>query len=210
MSILNDIETKKMIKENKIIIDPYFDDFQGSNCYYCHLGNKYYKSKQAEKPIDIENIDDVKQYFELFENQEEIIIKPGEFILTETFEYLGADNSHIIRLYNTTTLARWGIYHAGLGFVNAGCGYEEPIKLTLELVNLSQNELRLKCTNINDKTIDYGTEVLKICVVPLSSEAEEGYNGIYNRDKLVTLPKVKKYNNIYRIDENSCQYKKEG
>ena len=160
MSILNDIETKKMIKDNKIIIDPYFEEFQGPNCYYCHLGNKYYKSKKVNKTIDIEHIEDVKQCFELFENQEKIIIKPGEFILTETFEYLGADNSHIIRLYNTTTLARWGIYHAGLGFVNAGCGYKEPIKLTLELVNLSQNVLRLKCTNIKDKTIDYGTEVL--------------------------------------------------
>lgn len=210
MSILNDIETKKMIKDNKIIIDPYFEEFQGPNCYYCHLGNKYYKSKKVNKTIDIEHIEDVKQCFELFENQEEIIIKPGEFILTETFEYLGADNSHIIRLYNTTTLARWGIYHAGLGFVNAGCGYKEPIKLTLELVNLSQNVLRLKCTNIKDKNIDYGTEVLKICVVPLSGEAEEGYSGIYNRDKLVTLPKTKKYNNIYKIDENSWQYKKEG
>ena len=210
MSILNDIETKKMIKENKIIIDPYFDDFQGPNCYYCHLGNKYYKSKKTNKIIDIEHFEDVKQCFELFENQKEIIIKPGEFILTETFEYLGADNSHIIRLYNTTTLARWGIYHAGLGFVNAGCGYKKPIKLTLELVNLSQNELRLKCTNINDKTIDYGTEVLKICVVPLSSEAEEGYGGIYNGDQSVALPKLKENKKTYIIDEDSWQYKKEG
>lgn len=210
MSILNDIETKKMIKEKQIIIDPYFEDFQGPNCYYCHLGNKYYKSKQVKNIIDIENLDDAKQYFELFENQDEIILKPGEFILTETFEYLGVDKAHIIRLYNTTTLARWGIYHAGLGFVNAGCGYKEPIKITLELINLSKNELRLKCTNIKDKIIDYGTEVLKICIVPLSSEAEEGYKGIYNGDKLVTLPKFKKYNNIYKIDTNSWQSKKEG
>ena len=208
MSVLNDVEIKKLVKERKIIIDPYFEDFQGPNNYYCHLGNKYYKSKKTDKIIDIENLDDVNNCFELFENQNEIILKPGEFILTETFEYLGADNSHIIRLYNTTTLARWGIYHAGLGFVNAGCGYKEPIKLTLELVNLSKNEIKLKCSNIKDGEINYGTEVLKICVVPLSNEAENGYNGIYNGDKSVTLPKMKKYDKKYKIDEKSLYNKK--
>lgn len=208
MSIANDIETKKLIKENKIIIDSYFDDFQGPNCYYCHLGNKYYKNKKSEKIIDINKINDANEYFKVFENQDEIILKPGEFILTETFEYLGSDNAHIIRLYNTTTLARWGIYHAGLGFVNAGCGYNDPIKLTLELVNLSKNDLKLKCTNIKDGIIDYGTEVIKICVVPLSEQAESGYNGIYNGDKSVTLPKVKKCEKIYRLDNNSLYNKK--
>lgn len=203
MSVANDLETKKLVKENKIIIDPYFEDFQGPNCYYCHLGNRYYKSKKSNEIIDISKTCDTNQYFELFENQNEIILKPGEFILTETFEYLGADNSHIIRLYNTTTLARWGIYHAGLGFVNAGCGDKNPIKLTLELVNLSKNDLRLKCTNIRNGIIDYGTEVLKICVVPLSAEAGMGYRGMYNGDKSVTLPKIKKYENEYRIDNNS-------
>lgn len=210
MSVLNDVEIKRMIREKKIIIDPYFEDFQGPNSYYCHLGNKYYKSKKVDNLIDIEKLNDINNCFELFENQDDIILKPGEFILTETFEYLGADNAHIIRLYNTTTLARLGIYHAGLGFINAGCGYKEPIKLTLELVNLSQNEIRLKCSNVKNGEINYGTEVLKICVVPLCNEAENGYSGIYNEDKSVTLPKEKKYFKKYKIDSKSLYSKKEG
>ncbi len=208
MSVANDIETKKLIEKNNITIDPYFDDFQGPNCYYCHLGNKYYKNRRSDEFIDINEVSDTSKYFELFENQDEIILKPGEFVLTETFEYLGADDAHIIRLYNTTTLARWGIYHAGLGFVNAGCGYKNPIKLTLELVNLSKNNLKLKCTNIKDGIIDYGTEVIKICIVPLSGQAKNGYNGIYNGDKSVTLPKIKKYEKLYRLADNSLHNKK--
>lgn len=198
MSIASDVDIKKMITKNELTIDPYFEDFQGPNCYYCHLGNRFYKSKKKSELVNIDVINDASQYFEFFENQEKIILKPKEFILTETFEYLGVNKSHIIRLYNTTTLARWGIYHAGLGFVNAGCGENTPVKLTLELINLSKNKLELKCTNVKNKIIDYGSEVLKICIVPLSKQAKMGYVGMYGTDRSVNLPKTKKHQNEYK------------
>ena len=91
---------------------------------------------------------------------------------------------------------------------------EKDTNKIIGYVFLYQEDSRSKSVNIFIEKSHwgkgYGTEVLKICVVPLSSEAEEGYSGIYNGDKLVTLPKTKKYNNIYKIDENSWQYKKEG
>lgn len=187
--ILNSKDVKQLIADKQLIIDPFLEEFQGPNCYYCHLGNKCYIPKKLEKVIDIDNETDFSKYFELQENLSNIMLKPNEFILTETFEYLGINEKHIIRFFNPTTTARWGIYHAGLGFVNAGCGFPNPVKPTLELVNLGKNPIKLNCSTIKDGKVIFGTEILKIYIAPLTKGASQIYDGVYGLDKGVALPK---------------------
>ena len=203
--ILNSTDVKELIRTNQLIIDPFIDEFQGPNCYYCHLGNRFYIPKKINKIIDIENISDFSECFELHENAESIILNPNEFILTETFEFLGVNKNHIIRFFNPTTTARWGIYHAGLGFVNAGCGYPSPMKPTLELINLGKNPLKLTCSSIQNGKVIFGTEILKIYVTPLSEGASQSYTGVYGSDQGVTLPKKnsRKLENPYILPKNS-------
>lgn len=191
MSILSDKDIKDAINKKNIIIEPFYADFLNSDCYYCHLGNKFYIPKKQNQIIDISDPDlNASDYFDYVE-KEEIILDPGEFILGETYEKLGSNTENMIRLYNTTSLARWGIFHAGLGFVNAGCGFQDPIKLTVELCNMFPYPIRLRSTIEQGDTIIFGTEILKICIVPLSSKADNSYLGKYGKDKMVTLSKAK-------------------
>lgn len=198
MSIFSDIQVKKMVLDKKIIIDPYFEVFQGPNCYHCHLGNKfkrinkkYIESKFVFDPLE-EAPDDLYQEFE---TNEEYVLAPGEFILGETFEYFGTDANYVIRLLNSSSIARVGISQAALGMINAGCGITKPIKLTLELVNNAQIPIKMRTTKINkDGKIFWGTEVLKVVVEKMDSKPEHPYDewkfGVYSRDEKVTGTKM--------------------
>ena len=156
----------------------------------------------------LDNTKDFSKYFDSYENLSNIVLNPNEFILTETFEYLGIDEKHIIRFFNPTTTARWGIYHAGLGFVNAGCGHLSPIKPTLELINLGKDPIKLTCSTIKNNKVTFGTEILKIYITPLTDGAIETYKGVYGLDKGVALPKEnsRKLEIPYELSESSFHY----
>jgi len=186
---------KEHIKSGHIKIDPYIDKFQGPNLYYCHLGNNLL-IPQAGKLADTKKIS--KFLYKKKKINEFYDLKPGEFILAETFETFMTDKSHVIKLHNSSSLARLGVLHCALGMINPGCGMKSPIRLTLELTNTSPFVVRLYPTTINIDTgavLNFGTEVLKVAVSSHSEVAipyEKWQGAIYGSDKVVTGSRIDK------------------
>jgi deoxycytidine triphosphate deaminase len=184
---------REHIQKGHIKIEPYIEQFQGPNMYYCHLGSAILKP-QAGKIADTRNISDdlyerseIKNYYDL---------KPDEFILAETFETFMTDNSHIIRLFNSSSLARLGIVQCAVGMINPGCGITVPHRLTLELSNTGPFTVRLYPTIVSDQTGELkhaGTEVLKVAVMD-HKEVEVAYEqwggAIHAYDKEVAGTKI--------------------
>ena len=124
------------------------------------------------------------------------------FILAETFESFSTGDGHIIRLFNSSSLARLGVSHCATGMVNPGCGKNGPIKLTLELVNNSPFTIILQPTIISKNKIKtLGTEVLKVGVLKIGKKVKKSYSdwsgALYGEDKEVKLSWMhKRYDNL--------------
>lgn len=158
---LNSLSFKQLIDSSAVAIIPYDKKFQGPNLYYCHLGGRVLVPRSGladtrDLAQDLYEHKEIGEYYDL---------KPGEFILAETFEEFSTDTSHAIRLFNSSSLARLGVSHCAQGMINPGCGVKQPIRLTLELVNNSNFTVRLYPTKRNKNNIKWGTEVLKIAIV---------------------------------------------
>ena len=198
MSLFSDHQVKDLVTKRKIIIDPYFDVFQGPNCYHCHLGNRFKKInlKYVNNGLVFDPLEKVpNDFYQEVVVDNEYVINPGEFVLGETFEYFGTDSNHVIKLLNSSSIARVGISQAALGMINAGCGMKSPIKLTLELINNAPLPIRLKPTIINgDGLIIWGTEVLKIVIEQMNSTPDKPYDewkyGVYSVDNKVAGTKM--------------------
>jgi len=195
MAILADKQIRKMVEKKELIIDPFFPDLLGPNLYYCHLGNKFLRPKSGVSVFDPLTMES-KNIFEEIKTDEAIVLEPQGFILAETFEFLGVDSKHIVKLMNSSSLARCGVSHAAVGMINAGCGMKKPIKLTLELVNNSPFGVVLTPTVVReDGKINWGTEVLKIAVMTMDEEPENAYDNwkhaVYNVDQKPSGSKMK-------------------
>jgi len=155
---------QECINQGGVKIEPYVEQFQGPNLYYCHLGTNLL-IPQAGKLADTKNL--AKDLYIKKEIKDFYDLQPGEFVLAETFETFMTDKSHIIRLFNSSSLARLGVVQCAVGMINPGCGMESPIRLTLELTNTSPFTIRLYPTKLNKRSgeiDDIGTEVLKVAV----------------------------------------------
>lgn len=195
MCILPDFLIKDLVEKEEIIIDPYFSIFQGPSCYYCHLGKTFYIPKRKKSFLDPLDSSTLKELFKVVHAKDFIIMNPGDFLLAETFEFFGVSKYYAIKLLNSSSLARCGISHAALGMINPGCGFKDPIRLTLELVNNFPRPIKLTPTIVppNGK-IRWGTEVLKISIIKMEAPPKTPYNeweyGVYKYDKSVTGPKM--------------------
>lgn len=181
------------LDKGSVKIEPYIKQFQGPNLYYCHLGSTVL-IPQAGKLADTKNLASelyVRKEIDTFYD-----LQPGEFILAETFETFSTDKSHMIRLFNSSSLARLGVVQCAVGMINPGCGIKTPLRLTLELTNTGPFVIRLYPTKLNDETGEIasaGTEVLKVAVADHDEVevAYEDWNGaIYGSDKEVTGSKI--------------------
>tara|TARA_B100000678_G_scaffold224897_1_gene192597 strand:- start:227 stop:820 length:594 start_codon:yes stop_codon:yes gene_type:complete len=184
---------KEHIAAGHVKIDPYIAKFQGPNLYYCHLGSNVLIPK-AGSLADTKKL--AKDLYEKKEIGDFYDLKPGEFILAETFETFSTDKSHIIRLFNSSSLARLGVVQCAVGMINPGCGIKVPVRLTLELTNTSPFTVRLYPTKLNEKSgevDDFGTEILKVAVAPHHEVdvAYEDWNGsVYGADSGVAGSKI--------------------
>ena len=116
---------------------------------------------------------------------------------------------------NSSSLARVGISHAAVGMINAGCGMEKPVKVTLELINNAPYDIVLKPTIVmSNGSVKWGTEVLKIAVQTMDSKPELPYDkwkfAVYHVDQRPSGPKMKDRflsSDIFILPENSLHRK---
>lgn len=195
MSYLADHQVQTAVKQGKIIIVPYFDYFQGPSCYYCHLGQNFLIPKKNDRPYNPLNKTRPGDYFTRVKTNKPFILEAKSFVLAETFELLGTNTDHTIRLFNSSSLARCGISHLALGMINPGCGYSSPIRLTLELVNNAPYPIELVPTTIiKSGKIKFGTEVIKASIVNMDKKTTQSYETwharLFNQDKKVSGSKM--------------------
>ena len=163
--------------------------------YYCHLGEKLLLPKK-DQLADTRKL--AKDLFEEHIIDEYYDLRPGSFILAELYETLKTDKSHIIRLFNSSSLARLGIVQCAVGMVNPGCGSKKPLRITLELSNVGNFTVRLYPTRVIDGTLIPGTEVLKVAVAThetVSVGYEDWSGALYGNDTLVTASKIDRRHN---------------
>jgi len=187
MSYLPDIKTRDLLGKKEIIIYPYFDNFQGPNCYYCHIGPNFLVPKATKKEFDPLIKNEKDDFFKKELHRDQFILGPHAFVLAESFELFGVDELHAIRLFNSSSLARCGIGHMALGMINPGCGKDDPVRITLELVNNSPFPVKLiPSTIVKDKVV-FGTEVFKVSVLNMESKPQTDYadwkNSVFASDK---------------------------
>lgn len=195
MSVFPDDKVVALVNKGDVIIDPYFDVFQGPNCYHCHLGANFYKPAKGLGLIDPLDKPTIENSFHHIVSRYPIVMNPGDFLLAETFEFLGTSSNQVIKLLNSSSLARVGISQAALGMINAGCGFPNPVRITLELINNNCCPIVLTPTRVKKNgMIIWGTEVLKIAVEKMESRPKVSYgqwtNAAYHNDKTVALSKM--------------------
>lgn len=189
MTLLPDHLIEQCIHTKDLLIDPFFTTFLGPETYYLHLGHRFYRPKLNTPPMHLGSATEsqIRDCFDYFETLGDITLQPHEFLLAETFEYIGVSADYVIQLFNSSTLARFGIHQASTGLVHAGCGMPNPGKITLELYNSSPFTLQLSPTQFAaDGAIQFGTEIMRIVVHPLVSPPRVDYGqwkkGIYGKN----------------------------
>lgn len=97
------------------------------------------------------------------------VLKPGSFILAQTFEKIGISRSLGLLLDGTSTLARFGISVTQTGMiVDTGHGWPNPRRITLEIKNNGVNSVRLH----------YKMKVARVVFFKLDREASFGYDDV--------------------------------
>ncbi|HDM23780.1 hypothetical protein DRO02_01105 [archaeon] len=197
MAILADYEVARLVKKKsgEIIIDPYFDIFQGPNCYYLHLGCRFRRFKEVNHPVNPMDRNSLMDLTEEIISTKPITLKPQEFILAETFEYIGVSKNFMGDIEAVTSVARVGLDQLTAGTLNAGHGYTKPFRLTLELVNHAPYPIVLTPTYVDKNgVIRWGMEIVKIKFIRMTTPPEKPYDewryGVYSGDKKVSETKM--------------------
>jgi deoxycytidine triphosphate deaminase len=193
MSYINSDSVEDLVNKNIISISPYDKKFQGPNMYYCHMGNRLLIPKPGKLADTINLSEDLYDEIKIDNYYD---LKPGEFVLAELFQTLKTDKQHIIRLFNSSSLARLGVVQCAVGMVNPGCGNKKPLRITLELSNTGNFIVRLYPTKKStDGEIKYGTEVLKVAVATHEAVTigyEDWSGSLYANDEKVAGSKIHK------------------
>ncbi len=170
--ILVKSEIERLIEESKLVIDPLFDDSIRENGIDLRIGNEYAIYSLENIPIDLCNIDDARDYFQIVKADGKIVIPPRNFVLLTTVEYVKLPEN-IIGLCNLrSTLARYGL---SIPPTVVDAGFEGT--LTIEVVNNSPNPIILR------------TGMRFLHLVLLKCEGEAKYLGKYLGQRGVRPPK---------------------
>ncbi len=169
---LSDVDIKKAIKEEKIVISPFNENQLQMVSYDVRLSNEF----QVTDRHNIDFVDPAKKKYPKtrtisISDGDEFILHPGENVLGKQIEYIGCDLDHLILLSGKSSLARAGlVVHNTAMLFNPG-HYFYP---TFELVNTSNVPIVLRP----------GMEIAQILFARLTSSAGKGYKdvGRYNKE----------------------------
>lgn len=144
MAILSDVDIKKYLDENKIVIDPITDEKQiQPSSVDLRIGDEFKGFKIVTKPyIDPFDKTDLESYMSSFtvKEGEPFIIHPGEFTLATTYETVKLPDDIVARVEGRSSMGRLGItMHVTAGYIDPG--FEG--KITLEISNIGKMPVAL-------------------------------------------------------------------
>lgn len=137
MAILSDKTIKEYLEEGKIVIDPLKDEQQiQPSSVDMRLGDEFKVFKVIRKPyIDPKDEEDIAEYMEssTVPEGEAFIIRPNEFALATTQEYVKVPDDLVARVEGRSSMGRLGVtMHVTAGYVDPG--FEG--RITLEISNI--------------------------------------------------------------------------
>ncbi|GAB6055984.1 dCTP deaminase [Methanobacterium alkalithermotolerans] len=145
MAILSDIDIKKYLEEELIIIDPLKDperQIQPSSVDL-RIGSEFKGFRIIRKPcIDPMDKSDIESYMESIHIEEggSFIIHPGEFALATTYETVKIPSNLVARVEGRSSMGRLGItMHVTAGYIDPGFWG----KITLEISNIGKMPVAL-------------------------------------------------------------------
>lgn len=161
--ILSDRDIKTHIREGKISIEPFVEEYVQPASVDLHLGDTFLIFDTVNHHIiDVkEPVDGLMRKVTIDEGRP-FIIHPGEFALGMTYETIGVGDDIVGRLEGKSSLGRLGIIiHATAGYLDPG----NKLKLTLELSNIGKLPVKLY----------FRMPIAQMSFSPLSSAAERPY-----------------------------------
>lgn len=142
MSILVDHEIRAEIASGKLILDPYDPALIQPNSYDVRLANTFSWHDGSDEIIDPYQSETVLTSL-VHEELDDVVIKPGAFILGATLERICLPRDIVGQLTGKSSLARLGVMvHVTAGFIDAGFSHP-PAQITLEIVNVGNRPVRL-------------------------------------------------------------------
>lgn len=144
MAILSDVDIKRYLDEERIIIDPLEDEKQiQPSSVDLRIGDEFKGFTIVTKPyIDPFDKTNLESYMHSItvEEGEPFIIHPGEFTLATTHEYVKLPEDIVARVEGRSSIGRLGItMHVTAGYIDPG--FEG--RITLEISNIGKMPVAL-------------------------------------------------------------------
>ena len=168
--ILADRDIKRFIQIGRIKIDPIFEDTIRENGVDLRIGKTFARLKKTDRIFDEES--KIEDFYEIV-NSDEIIIQPHEHILMTTLEHIELSNIIIGFVNLRSTYARLGLSIPPT-IIDAGFKGQ----LTIEVIG---SEFPVK--------LESGQRFLHLIFARTLTPVEKPYNGKYQGQQEVTLPK---------------------
>ena len=170
--ILSDRTIRELIEKGELVIEPYEPSHVQCSSLDLRLGEEiavYREGDCIDVKEEISGIEviKIKDFFE---------IKPKEFLLATTLEYIKLPNYITAFVEGRSSLGRLGLFIENAGWVDAG--FEGQI--TLELFNANKRPIRLY----------KGMRICQLVFAKLDREPEKVYSGKYKGQKGVTPSKI--------------------
>ena len=171
--ILSDRTITRLIKEGKLVVEPFDPKNVQCSSLDLRLGGEIAVYEESGEVIDVkEKIRGVKRKkFEEF-----FIIKPKEFVLATTLEYLKLPENITAFVEGRSSLGRLGLFIENAGWVDAG--FEGQI--TLELYNANSRPIKLY----------KGMRICQLVFAKLDEKPEKVYGGKYKGQRGVTPSRI--------------------
>ncbi|WP_456399752.1 dCTP deaminase [Persephonella sp.] len=174
--ILNDRKIRELIGSKELIIDP-LDDIQiQPSSVDLRLGNDFLVYDENVDILDVKNSELHNSLKKIVVNDEGFVIKPKQFILATTVEYIKLPDYLTAFVEGRSSLGRLGLFIENAGWVDAG--FEGNI--TLEFYNANSRPLK----------IYPGMRICQLVFAKMEEPAEKPYRGKYQGQRGTTASRI--------------------
>jgi len=191
------LATSELIKEidhNKIIDIVSPDDIQGASIDL-RIGEKAKILKQQSSPIDLSKKPNFEEFYENIELSKGIELKAGEFMYSETVEYIKVPKDKAALLLPRSSLARMGLILPSSFYANPG--YEGHLPIVIH--NMSNSSF----------IIPPYYKVMQMLLVELRGEAKQYHQQIdvkFFKESNITPPRTDANIDTDKLLEKLKQY----
>lgn len=166
--VLSDFTLKQMLKSGELVVEPLTPEQIQPASIDLRLGRHFLKVD--ENCVESIAMNEKIRYIEI--ERDEIVIPPHSFLLATTMEYIKLPKDITAFVEGRSSIGRMGLFIQNAGWVDAGFEGE----ITLELFNANRLPIKLVA----------GRRVCQLVFARMDREAENPYNGKYQRQRKAT------------------------